>query len=107
MVATNKISMGHARVLSKLEDDEKIINMAREIVAKKIPVRELEEESTVEKKKVKITRHTQTNNDYKYVEELFREKLDTKVKIKDKKIEITFTNVADLNRILEVLNIKE
>lgn len=36
-----------------------------------------------------------------------REKLDTKVKIKDKKIEISFNNEADLNRILEILNIKE
>ena len=38
---------------------------------------------------------------------MLRDKLDTKVKIKDKKIEISFTNTADLNRILEILNIKE
>ncbi len=106
MVANNQISMGHARVLSKLEDDTKIINMAQEIVSKKIPVRELEQESEKEIKKVKIERKP-INNDFKYVEELLREKLDTKVKIKDKKIEISFTNVADLNRILEVLNIRE
>jgi len=108
MVATNQISMGHARVLSKLEDDNKIVEMANEIVSKKIPVRELEQASETENKKVKIERHPkQENTDYKYVEELLREKLDTRVKIKDKKIEITFTNVADLNRILEVLNVKE
>lgn len=108
MVANNQISMGHARVLSKLENDEKIITMAREIVNKKIPVRELEQDTETETKKVKIERHSKTvNNDYKYVEELLREKLDTRVKIKDKKIEITFTNVADLNRILEVLNVRE
>ena len=106
MVANNKLSMGHARVLSKLEDDEKIIAMAREIVEKKIPVRELEQESVNEVKKVKIERKP-VNNDFKYVEELLREKLDTKVKIKDKKIQISFTNVADLNRILEVLNVRE
>ena len=46
-------------------------------------------------------------NEYKYVEELLCEKLDTKVKIKDKKMEISFENNADLNRILEILNIKE
>jgi len=108
MVANNQISMGHARVLSKLEDNEKIIEMAREIVERKIPVRELEQEAESKEKKVKIERRTKTNNnDFKYVEELLREKLDTKVKIKDKKIEITFTNVADLNRILEVLNVRE
>ena len=106
MVANNQLSMGHARVLSKLENDEKIIEMAHEIVNKKIPVRELEQETEKEVKKVKIERKP-INNDFKYVEELLREKLDTKVKIKDKKIEISFTNIADLNRILEVLNVRE
>ena len=46
-------------------------------------------------------------NEYKYLEEIITEKLDTKVKIKDKKIEISFANNADLNRILEILDIKE
>ncbi|MBQ2947041.1 MAG: ParB/RepB/Spo0J family partition protein [Bacilli bacterium] len=108
MVAHNKLSMGHARVLSKLEDNEKILEMARQIVERKIPVRELEQQAEDKAKKVKIERHAKSvNNDFKYVEELLREKLDTKVKIKDKKIEIAFTNVADLNRILEVLNVRE
>ena len=108
MIANNEISMGHARVLSKLEDDEKIIEMAHQIVENKIPVRELEEIGSKETKKNKIERRVSTtSNEYKYVEDLLRDKLDTKVKIKDKKIEITFTNVADLNRILEVLNVKE
>jgi len=106
MVAHNQISMGHARVLSKFESDEKIIEMAHNIVANKMPVRELEQESEKESKKVKIERRP-INNDFKYVEELLRDKLDTKVKIKDRKIEISFTNVADLNRILEVLNVRE
>lgn len=108
MVANNQISMGHARVLSKLEDENKIITLAREIVERKIPVRELEQEAETETKKVKIERHPSvTSNEYKYVEELLREKLDTKVKVRDKKIEISFNNVADLNRILEVLNVRE
>ena len=58
-------------------------------------------------KKVKIERHIIKNNDYKYVEELLREKLDTRVKVRDKKIEISFTNVADLNRILDIMNIRD
>ncbi len=107
MVASGKLSMGHARVLSKLEDNEKIVELAHEIVDKKLPVRDLEDEALTETKKVKITRHVKTDSEYKYVEELMRDRLDTKVRIKDKKIIIPFTNVADLNRILEVLNIKE
>ena len=59
-----------------------------------------------QKKQVQI-RHREKNNEYKYVEDLLREKLDTKVKVKDKKLQISFVNDADLNRILEILDIKE
>ena len=108
MISNNQISMGHARVLSKLEDDNKIIELANEIVHKKIPVRDLESESTKIDRQVKIKkRENKDDNDYRYVEEMLRDKLDTKVKIKDKKICISFTNVPDLNRILEVLNVRE
>ena len=41
------------------------------------------------------------------MQKLLSEKLDSKVKVKDHKIEISYTNTADLNRILEVMNIKE
>ena len=47
------------------------------------------------------------NTEYKYAEDLLREKLDTKVSIRDKKLTISFVNNADLNRILEILDIKE
>lgn len=108
LVTLGKISTGHARVLSKFESDEKIIEMAHQIVENKIPVRRLEEESHRQDKKNKIERHlNKKNNEYNYVEELLRDKLDTKVRIKDNKMIISFTNSADLNRILEVLNIKE
>ena len=100
LVATKKISMGHARVLSKLEDDDKIIQMANDIVQKKLTVRNLEDLTTNTEKKVKNVKRTAPKSDeYAHVEEILKEKLDTKVKIKDKKIEISFANVADLNRI--------
>ena len=109
MVAEDKISMGHARVLSKLESDEKIIEMAHQIIDNKLPVRELEEMTSTPsvEKKVKIVRKSSSSSEYKYVEDMLRDKLDTKVKIKERKIEISFSNVADLNRILEILNVKE
>ena len=107
MVALNKISMGHARVLSKLESDEKIISMAHEIVEKKLPVREIETVSTETPKKNKIERRTPSTNEYKYAEDILREKLDTKVRIKDNKIELYFTNVADLNRIMDAIGNNE
>ena len=110
MVADEKISMGHARVLSKLESDEKIIEMAKQIVDSKMPVRDLEVITSDGHiaKRVKMNRKvTEQGNEFKYVEDLFREKLDTKVKIRNHKIEISFSNTADLNRILDVLDVKE
>lgn len=105
MVLRNELSMGHARVLSKLDSDEQIIEMAHKIVEDKLPVRNIEEITTDKEKKKKLVKHT--TSEYKYVEDILRDKLDTKVKIKDKKIEISFTNNADLNRILEILDMKE
>ena len=58
-------------------------------------------------KKVKIVRKSSSSSEYKYVEDMLRDKLDTKVKIKERKIEISFSNVADLSRILEILDVKE
>ncbi|MBQ9181464.1 MAG: ParB/RepB/Spo0J family partition protein [Bacilli bacterium] len=109
MVANSSISMGHARVLSKLSDTEKIISLANEIVDKNLTVRDLEYKLSDNESFQRIQKQVkkEKNNDYKYVEDILRDKLDTRVKIKDKKIEIIFTSVADLNRILEILNVKE
>ena len=106
MVANNSLSMGHARVLSKLEDNDKIIALAHEIVDNKLPVRDIERKATVEEKKVKINKPVkERDKEYIYAEELLREKLDTRVRIQDNKIVISFTNTADLNRILDTINL--
>lgn len=105
MISANKLTMGHARTLSKLSDDQEIIKMAHEFAENKLSVREAEKKSSNLPKK-QTQKRTKTS-EYKYVEEIFGDKLDTKVRIKDRKIEISFTNTADLNRILEILDIKE
>lgn len=108
MVVTKKISMGHARVLSKLESDDKIIEMARDIAENKLPVREVEAKSQESEKKVKINRkRIPSRSEFAHLEEVLKDKLDTKVKIKDSKLIISFENVADLNRILEIINLGE
>ena len=104
MIQEKKLTMGHARALSKLEDRDEIIKMADEIANEKLSVRNVEEKSSEKKKKVETKKK---RNEYEYVQDMLREKLDTKVKIKDKKIEITFVSTQDLNRILEIMNIKE
>ncbi|MBR3198703.1 MAG: ParB/RepB/Spo0J family partition protein [Bacilli bacterium] len=104
MIQSKKLTMGHARALSKLENEDEIIKMAKQIADEKLSVRITEEKSSDKKHTVKSHKRY---NEYEYVQDLLREKLDTKVKIKDKKIEISFVSTADLNRILEIMNIKE
>lgn len=107
MVRDNKISMGHARVLSKIEDDQKVEELAKNVVQNNISVRDLEDISSHEDvvKKVPIVRQTK-ENEYQYIEEELRDILGTKVKVDNKKIEIFFDSKIDLTRILDILNVK-
>ncbi len=108
MIAQEKLTMSHAKLLSKLENEEDIIEMADRIVNQKLPVHDVEELTNEKQKKNKIERKVSTQStEYKYVEDMLRDKLDAKVKIREKQIVINFTNVADLNRILEILDVKE
>lgn len=110
MIIRQDISMSHARVISKLESQDEMLKLANKILVENLPVHEVERISNDDNviKKVKNERKKKsTSSEYKYVEDLASEKLDTKVRIKDKKIEISFNNINDLNRILEILDIKE
>ena len=88
LIEKKELSMGHARVLSKLEDKNEVIRIAQKVVDESLPVREIERltEGNTYEKKVKIERKKK-NNDYRYVEELLTEKLDTRVRIKEHKID--------------------
>ena len=107
MVLENKISMGHDRVLSKLENIDEILLLSRKIVNENVSVHDLEEmvNKTDFKRKVTINRKN-ISNDYDYVERELKEVLGTKVKINNNKIQIFFENNADLDRILDIMNIK-
>lgn len=107
MILNGEISMGHARVLSKMEDEEEIAKLVNKVTHENLSVHDLENISKTEeiKKRTPITRRT-SNNDYSHVESEMREILGTKVKIDNKKINIYFENVNDLNRILEIMNIE-
>ena len=111
IISNKKLSMGHARVLSKLEDEEQINALANQTINEGLSVRQLEELTASNDKferKNKIIRTKQVkNHDYDYLEEKLSEKLGTKIKIKNNKVEITFTNANDLNRILEIMNLNK
>ncbi|MGM9834724.1 MAG: ParB/RepB/Spo0J family partition protein [Bacilli bacterium] len=108
LVIEGKISMSHARALSKLSDQEQIAELANRIIVEGLNVRDIERISS--KKEIeKVNRITRTNYSldraYPLYENVMREKIGTRVKITNKKIEIPFDSAKDLERILEILNI--
>ena len=109
MISDKKMTMGHARVLSKLENEKQQEELAEKIINEGMSVRELENLTHSPEKYErthKIQKHAQKANEYQYLEEELCDKLGTKVKIKSNKIEISFVNGNDLNRLLEIMNLE-
>lgn len=107
MVLKNDLSMGHARVLSKLENETDIKELANKVKDDGLSVRELENQvNSTYKRSAPIKRREKSDNkEYKYLEDALEEKFGTKVKILSGKIQINYSSVSDLNRIMEILNI--
>ena len=106
-ILDGEISMGHARVLSKMDDEEEVTSLADKVIKNNISVHDLEEISKKEeiKKRMPITRR-RIDTDYFHIENELRDILGTKVKVDNKKVCIYFENVNDLNRILDIMNIE-
>ena len=64
MIVSKDISMGHARILSKLEDKEQIIETANKIVKQNIPVRELEKTTESKKYERRDRKSTRLNSSH-------------------------------------------
>ncbi len=106
-ISKNNVSMGHARVLSKLSDEKEQQALLDKILKDGISVRELENlTQSPAVAKVHQQKRKEVNNEYAYLQEELSEKLGTKVVIKKNKIEIKFVNNNDLNRLLECMNIE-
>ena len=107
LVDNKKLSMSHARLLSKLSDEEQIIDLAKRVIDENLSVRVLEElcQSNKVVKTNKINRKPSPNNEFIVYQEMLQEKLGTRVKIKNDKIEISFHNHDDLVKILNNLDL--
>ncbi len=108
-VSDKKISMGHARVLSKLENQDQQKELTEKVISDGLSVRQLEDLTQSKEKFARtheIKHYRQENHEYQYIEEELCERLGTKVKIKNNKIEISFVNGNDLNRLLEIMNLE-
>ena len=106
-ILNGNISMGHAKVLSKLEDEETIKSLVEKIKSKGMSVRELESVASNPeiKKKNPVIRVTESKK-YDFVEDAITDKVGNRVRIKNNKIVIPFNSEKDLERILDILDIK-
>lgn len=126
-IKNDELSYGQARTLLSLNDDEKIVKMAKKVVEKNISVRELEKivKQKNEKKLVKteknyekIEENDRSENNFEkndgekqFLEEKLRQFFDTKVEIKGNimengKIEINFFSYEELERIIEIIGLE-
>lgn len=102
LVKNGKLSMSHARCLSKIDDEEKVINLANKIIKENLNVRDIEKilSKKDDKKVIK-----DKNEKFRMYEDAFSDTIGNKVRISNKKIEISYNSMQDLNRIMEILNI--
>ena len=106
MVEKRNLSMSHARVLSKIDDDNKVTDLAKKVITDNLSVHELERISQEEKSPI-IKKNPNKTFDHKYrmYENLIMDKLDTKVRISKNKIEIYFNGNDELEKMLDKMHI--
>lgn len=102
LVKNGKLSMSHARCLSKIDDEEKVINLANKIIKENLNVRDVEKMLSKKEDKKFIK---EKNEKFRMYEDAFSDTIGNKVRISNKKIEISYNSMQDLNRIMEILNI--
>lgn len=109
MLVNNEISMGHARALLSLEQEELQLEAAKTIAEKGMSVRETEKlvKSILNPKQSKLPIPSSEAAIYNSLSDKLREKLGTKVSINNKKngkgkIEIEYYSPEELERLLEL-----
>ena len=109
-LSNKEITMGHARIISKLENKEQQIALTNRVKKEGLSVRQLEDITQSNEKFIRVheikKKPKEVNSEYQYLQEELCERLGTKVKIKSNKIEINFVNSSDLNRLLEIMNLE-
>lgn len=100
LVNKGVVSMGHARVLSKLKDEAKVLELAARIQNEKLTVRDIEVLSKMESKKVE-TKRKKDSFDYSMYTDVLVKSLDTKVSIKKGSITIKFKDLNELESLVD------
>lgn len=102
LLILNYISMGHARVLSKIEDPKRVKELAMKVVNEGLTVRQLERLAQKEKKTHEQVRKEKPSHYVAYEKEL-KQILGYPVQIMDKKLTIKYKDDQELNDLLKKL----
>ena len=108
MVEKRTLSMSHARVLSKIDDEENVVRLAKQVITDELSVRELEKITQDDKKEIEVVKNKSGGYDHKYrmYENIIMDNLDTKVRVSKNNIELYFDGVNELEEILSKMNVK-
>lgn len=115
-VAEGEISMGHARALITIENEDQQLSLMNKIISENWSVRTLEDKikslrDNVSRETNELNKKSHSNKIIKEIEEQLRNKFSTTVKIKDSKnkgkIEIEYFNQSDLQRIIDLIGINQ
>ncbi len=105
MVENKQLSPGHARALLSFENEAKMLEVAKLIIAKGLSVREIEKMAQNSKKEIKPKAAKKRDTYFDEVELAISKATGRKVKVKEtaKTIEIEFFNNDDLAKIAKAL----
>ncbi len=107
-VVEKQLSMGHVRALLALKDEEQMELAAVQAIRDHLSVRAVEAlVKKMNQPKEETAPKKEKDPAFRPVEQRLRDKLQTKVTVDEKRISISYTNIDDLNRILEILGCLE
>lgn len=102
-VVDGKLSMGHVRALLSLKDEQRMEEVADKAIALHLSVRAVETMvKNINNPKEEVKKEKDIH--LQAVEKKLQRRFQTKVRIDQKHIAITYVDQDDLNRILELLN---
>ena len=106
LVNSKKLSYGHTRTLLALDDEDRMLELAKKTVKEDLSVRELEKIISNTKNKPSV-KEKKIDKSLENVRQIIENKFGTKVDINAHKIVISYKDVKDLNRILEIMDCLE
>ncbi|MDO4465948.1 MAG: ParB/RepB/Spo0J family partition protein [Bacillota bacterium] len=106
-VVNKQLSMGHVRALLSLKNEEEIRKVAKQAIAQGMSVRKVEQLVKQKLHKDDVKTKTPVDPFVKEAKRKLEEHFQTSVKIGEHNVTIHYEDIADLNRLLEVLHLIE